>query len=478
MYGQTPHIVVQPITNILKDKDIYANFPGPLIKGKSKKKDIEKWLELSSEYLRNSSKFDELLLNDILLQVIKYDGNLSNAEFLKKACSILNPNVNFDINDLPVSGIVGATNAHKLDNSGINTVFTLIQSGNLDKAIEYCISRSDWALALVISGGSDKFHKVAAEYARNTFPFAKSNNKVLHIMPIILKVLAGNVTSIIDDLKAVPNEGEYANLHWREIISSVAISGSLKSREFLIEFGKFLHHHGNFIGSELAYIMGGLPYGSGRDFNFMVLTSGHHSMYTEVYEYALNLNKSMYFPHLLALKLKHASMLADYGLINESQRYIDYINTSVKSLGNKSPYVTPNLLHEFQNLIVRLTEVGSGDQSNWFSGKISKVNLDKIWGQIDKFIVGGEDQPKTKANDQGVFRNFSPSVSRTTSSVNLPTYGSMMSANVPSAASTIGAPRGGLELNQPSPSKTKSTTTATIPTSSTNVGYPWIDYIS
>ena len=90
--------------------------------------------------------------------------------------------------------------------------------------------------------------------------------------------------------------------------------------------------------------------------------------------------------------MKHALTLADYGLINESQRYIDHINSSIKTLGNKSPFVTPNLLHEFQNLIMRITEVGSGDdQNNWFSGKISRVNLDKIWGQIDKFIVGGDE---------------------------------------------------------------------------------------
>ena len=247
-------------------------------------------------------------------------------------------------------------------------------------------------------------------------------------MPIILKVLGGNVSSVIEDLTAVPNEGEYANLHWREIISTIAICGSLKATEFLIEFGKFLNQQGNFIGSEIAYIMAGLPFGHQ---NFMVLASGHNSMYTEVYEYALNLHKAMHFPHLLSLKLKHALTLADYGLINESQRYIDHINSSIKTLGNKSPFVTPNLLHEFQNLIMRITEVGSGDdQNNWFSGKISRVNLDKIWGQIDKFIVGGDELKNGNNNDGNgtgngsgsVFNKFSPSVSRNASSVNLHNY--------------------------------------------------------
>ncbi|KAK6884827.1 COPII coat assembly protein SEC16 [Candida tropicalis] len=435
MYNnQVPNIVVQPISNILKDKEIYAEFPGPLIKGKSKKKDIEKWLELSSNYLRNSSKFDELLLNDILLHLIKNDGDVHNKEFLRDACKLLNPNINFEASEVisNFTGIVGATNAHKLDNSGINTVFSLIQTGNLSKACEYCISRGDWALALIVSG-PDNFARVAAEYARNTFPFVKTNNKVMHIMPIILKVFAGNVSSIIEDLKAVPTEGEYANLHWREIIASVAISGTLKAGEFLVEFGRFLQSHGNLIGSELSFIMAGLPF---NNTNFMALISGHNSMYTEVYEYAISLGKPLFFPHLLAAKLKHASTLADYGLINESQRYIDYINSSIKSLGNKSPFITPSLVHEFQNLIMRLTEAGSGDQGNWFSGTISKVNLDKIWGQIDKFIVGGEDSqqsgnPQSKSGkvDNGAFRNFSPSISRTASSINLPSVN-----NTPAAA--------------------------------------------
>lgn len=427
-YNQGTSINIGPISNLLKDKDLYATFPGPLSKSKSKKKDVEKWLELSSGYLRSLGKNDELVLNDILLHLIKHDGDVKNREFLRSACLILNPNVNFDVNNLPTSGLaIGATNAHKLDNSGINTVFTLIQSGNLEKALEYCVSRGDWALALIISG-PENFNKIAAEYARNTFPFAKTNNKVLHIMPIILKVLGGNVSSVIEDLTAVPNEGEYANLHWREIISTIAICGSLKATEFLIEFGKFLNQQGNFIGSEIAYIMAGLPFGHQ---NFMVLASGHNSMYTEVYEYALNLHKAMHFPHLLSLKLKHALTLADYGLINESQRYIDHINSSIKTLGNKSPFVTPNLLHEFQNLIMRITEVGSGDdQNNWFSGKISRVNLDKIWGQIDKFIVGGDELKNGNNNDGNgtgngsgsVFNKFSPSVSRNASSVNLHNY--------------------------------------------------------
>ncbi|RLV95273.1 COPII coat assembly protein SEC16 [Spathaspora sp. JA1] len=434
-FDQPPIVSVKSVAQVLQhDREIYSEFPGPLTKTKTKKKDIEKWLQISTNYLaRVNNKPDEALLNQVLLQLIKHDGNVKSPEFLRGVCSILNPGVNFEASDLPISGIVGvgATNAYRLDNSGINTVFSLIQAGNLEKALEFTISRGDWALALVVANfsGPERFAKVASEYARNSFPFQKSNNKVMHIMPIILKVIAGNVQSVIEDLTAVANEGEYANLHWREIVSTVAISGSIKTGEFLVEFGKFLSsQYHNQIGCDVSYILAGLSFG--KHASFMVLLSGEHSMYTQIYEYILTCqaNNNMPpvpFPHLLSLKLKHASTLADYGLLNEAQKYADYINNAIKTMGNKSPYISPNLVSEFEKLLERVNESGSLGESGWFGGKMGKVNF---WGQIDKFIVGGngDDTNVKKSGDNGVFSKFSPSVSRNTSTVD---FGAMQSNN-------------------------------------------------
>ncbi|KAI5964320.1 SEC16 [Candida pseudojiufengensis] len=430
-YGK-PVITIDPIKTFCKDQEIYLNFPGPLSKSKSKKKEILNWFEISSQYLLKNGFTDELLLNNILMEIIKNDGDLKSNDCLKQICLILNPNVNFNAQDLPISG--GTTNGYKLDNSGINTVFALIQAGDISKALEYSISKNDWALALVLANfsGPESFSKIASEYARNTFPFSKANNKVLHIMPILLKVIGGNVQSVIQDLTNVPNEGDYANLHWKEIISSVVISGSLKTKEFLIEFGKFLINNKNLIGGEISFILSGLPFGQQ---GFLVISSGHHSMYTQIYEHILNLNNTsstpIQFPHLLPIKLKHASTLADYGLINESQKYIDSINSNLKSLGNKSPFITQQLIQEFQNLIMRLSELGSNDSSGWFGSKMSKVNLDKVWGQIDKFIVGGSgEETKQKSNENGVFSKFSPSVSRNASTLDLGTLHTYTSPSI------------------------------------------------
>jgi len=425
-YGHVPETIkIRKVSDILKESDVYASFPGPLSKLKTKKRDVEKWLEdeVSLRSLNPASQ-DEVILTQILLTLLRNDGNVRHPEFVKSACSVLNPSIDYN------SGVKGESNgvlnvnanAFKLDNSGISIVFGLLESGFIDRALDYTISRGDWALSLVIANfsGPEKFAKIASDYARNSFPFQKSNNKVQHLLPVLLKIFAGNVQSVIEDYTAVPFEGEYANQHWREIMASVLVSGSLKAQEFLCEFGKFLRSRDNYTASEIAFILAGLPLSHLQTPQTGVLFSHVGSnMYTEVYEYILTVAPNSLTPptgcvHLLPMKIKHASILADYGLFNESQKYMDSINTSMKAAGTRSPFVNPAMIQEFQNLIMRVTE-SSSTELGWFSGKMSKVNLDKVWGQLDKFIGG--DEPKPKSGETGVFSKFSPSVSRTTSTL-------------------------------------------------------------
>ncbi|KAK6200047.1 Sec23-binding domain of Sec16-domain-containing protein [Scheffersomyces amazonensis] len=409
---------------LLKYNTMYETFPGPLVKGKTKKKDIEKWLEKNIERLINDSLSSELLLNQILLQLVRADGDYNSIELKKGLSSVLNPSVNYSATPDIQPSMKIAANAFKLDTSGVNTAFSLIQSGNIERAIEYCVSRGDWSLALVLANfsGPEKYAKVAGDFARNTFPFQKANNKVLHLMPLLLKVGAGNIKGAIEDLSVVPTEGEYANLHWREFVACVLISGTAKTQEFLIEFGKFIGQTGNNWANEICFALAGVPL---SPVMFAYLGSeSTTSMYCEVYEYILSISpntsnvSTIGFPHLLPNKLRHASILADYGYYGQSQRYIDTINNIIKSLGTRSSILNEDLLHEFQNLIYRLSNTNSEDQS-WFGNRISKVNLDKLWGQIDKFI-GGEDA-KSKSAGDGVFSKFSPSVSRTASTVDITT---------------------------------------------------------
>jgi hypothetical protein len=434
-YLQTssPAINIMDATSIFKDINLYETFPGPLIKGKTKQKDLEKWLVTNADFLAKSkaSDPDEVLLSRILLSMLQHDRDTNFDDFSKAVCSELNPTIDY-YSDMPFDITSGSskigTNSFKLDTAGVNTVFSLFQLGQISKALDFTVSKGDWALALVIANfsGPEVFGRIASEFARNSFPFQKSNNKVQHLMPMLLKIFAGDINGLFQDLNSVSTEGEYAILHWREIVSSVLISGAKQASHFVTEFGKFLSLHGNTYAAEICYILVGLPLSqvvSSSGVLFPVVNSkGTSSMYTEIYEFILcSKNSSLPsfgFPHLLLMKLKQAAILADYGLFLQSQRYIDHINTIIKSLGNKSPFISPTVIHEFQKLIVRVSESGEAELG-WFGGKIGKVNLDKVWGQLDKFI-GGE-EPKQKGGEANVFNNFSPSVSRNASTVDIST---------------------------------------------------------
>ncbi|WEJ93998.1 vesicle coat component [Yamadazyma tenuis] len=414
-------IHVRNSSTIFSDRDILSSFPGPLSKGKSKKKEVEKWVEINIQYLQglnDPSKSDEILLNQVLFTLLENDGDIRSEEFATSLCKYLNPALDYVT---PISSALpsmGASpNAFKLDQSGINHVFLLIQVGKVEDAVSFAISKGDWALALVLAMSLDKekFHKVASDYARVSYPFSKSNNKVHHMMPVVLKIIAGNVKDVIEDFKNVSVEGEWFSSHWAELLAIILINKSPTGTDFFHQFGKYLKASKNEVGSEICHILAGSPLSvSTSPTEGFSYVGGFTSkaIYSEIYEYAVQMSPnaiptSLGFPHLLPLKLKHAQVLADYGASVEAHKYCDYVGNTLKS-GGKNPFFGPDAFAEFQRLLVRISDAETSD-SSWFGSKISKVNLDKMWGHLDKFI-GGEETEKPTEN--GVFSKFSPSVSR------------------------------------------------------------------
>lgn len=418
-------IKVRSAGEVLRNKDFFLSFPGPLGRSKSAKKELEKWLDTNAGVLRaNGSNAEELLLAEVLQCLVKYDGDTKSPDFSKAVCSVFNPTVDYNAEvSFPVGAALNTSaNAYKLDAAGINTVWGLVQVGRSDAAVDYALSKSDWAIALIIAAslGPERFANVAADYARTTFPHQASQNKVQHLMPVLLKVFAGQTKAVVDDFVAVPSEGEWACLHYREIVAAVVSNGSSRTSDFLMEFGHFLASAAHATAAEVCYMLAGVPLGvpfaNGRQFS-TVGSETFSAIYTEVYEYVLQMptghTPGPILPHLLIVKLQHAQVLADYGLFVEAQKYCDHIGSSLKTVG-KLLMFGPAAFREFQVLLERLSGASNNDNS-WFSSRISKVNLDKMWGQLDRFI-GGEDA-KPANGEHGVFAKFSPSVSRTTSTV-------------------------------------------------------------
>ncbi|CAH2351955.1 COPII coat assembly protein Sec16p [[Candida] railenensis] len=440
-YGNAPseELTISGVTKLLRFNETLATFPGPLGKSssKTKKKDLEKWLEYNIERMSKDEltleRSNEIVLNQILLALIQTNGDIRSKQFAEIICPILSPQINFK-SDSPPSELassstisLGAPTGYKLDNSGLNVVLSFLQVGKVEEGISFCISKGDWTMALMIANieGQEKFQKIASDYARVTFPFQKSQSKVHHLMPILLKAVNGSSSSVIQEFLSVPSEAEWALQHWRDIISSIFINGGKNSADFCIEFGKYLSGCPGFaIVSDICFILGGASLSpivsplNGVLFSIIGAETVSTSIYSEIFEFSLQLNPSVQamplsgLPHLYPLKLRYASLLADYGLFTESQRYCDFLGPVLKTSSGTSAQ-NSLIWREFKDLAMRLSSTNYQD-SGWFGNKISKVNLDKMWGHLDKFI-GGE-EPKSNG-ENGVFSKFSPSVSRTASTL-------------------------------------------------------------
>ncbi|KAL7663413.1 hypothetical protein ABC855_g4144 [[Candida] zeylanoides] len=436
-YGSvTNSLVVASVTNLIDHHESYATFPGPLSKAlsKTKRKEVEKWLEANLAALGTSDpskSANEVVLNQVLLALVQNSGDIGSPQFVRSVSTILNPNVNLR-SGTPPSEVSSsqhhhvAPTAHKLDANGLSVVMGYLQGGKLEDALAFSIIKDDWAMALMIANmaGRERFQKVASDYARMTFPFQKSHSKVHHLMPIVLKAASGASTSVVQDFADVPSEAEWAIQHWREIVSLIYINGSQQSVSFCKEFGKFLGHYPSLsLARDVCFILAGVVMTgkngvtNGTEDTFSILGGDTQmgSIYSECYEFALHLSPTPIlpahgFPHLLPVKVKFAQLLADYGLLSEAQKYCDFLGPQLKNANGSHP----TLSREFQTLVMRITS--TGDSSGWFGNKISKVNLDKMWGHLDKFIGGDESKPK---GEQGVFSKFSPSVSRTASTLDV-----------------------------------------------------------
>lgn len=429
LHGYSTGIRINKISELTTKFDSYNDFPGPLSKSKTKKKDLEQWLARHNERLRSSgTNQDEILIAEILLVLLQQDGAFLAPPTQRALAAVLAPHVDFTPEN---SGFVNnaqahAPNAFRLDATGLNVVWNLIQSGNSKAALDFALSKEDWALAIIIaqSLGQAVFMTVCSDFARRMFPVQQAHGtKAHHMMPILMKLFVGNVKGVIDDFVKFQLEGDFAQKFYRDILAAAIVNGT--TLEFLVEFGKYLKDNMMQCASEICFMIAGIvpsrtPLANGTIFatvGTMTLTS----VYTEIYEYIVASSSvtpsamlANVFTHTLPIKIQRAQELADLGNFAAARRYCDFIGSTLRALG-KTPIVPQQAADEFQRLVVRLSEYSSGDNS-WLGSTLTKVNLDGMWGTIDK-LIGGE--PTSTKPEKGVFSNFSPSISRNASQLDI-----------------------------------------------------------
>ena len=376
-YGNTVNVVKADV--VLKES-MLREFPQ-----KKSNANLVKYLDAQITRLTTNrySVLDdaELLLSQVLRQ-----------KFIDPSVPLnLGTVVNFQ--DIPSSTVPSTINKRH--------IISLLAAGQKQDALHVALSGHDFALSLLISGliGKEQWINVVEEYLREEF-----NGGSEYFLPVLVKILSGDIDSVINTFKADPVLGDWACMNWKEISSAVINNKSSSLVHFFSAFGEFLFQREQEISAFTLFVMGDVPLQAFRPLKSLQLV-----LYAEIYGQYLQ-DKGVSSDLSLVL-LSHAFYLADYNMLSESQRYADLSLTAFKaSKKNSIPFIYAQK---------RLAQALSGTSVN--EGWFAKPKLDKVWGTLDKGLnklVTG-DEPKAENKDNGVFSKFSADLSRSSSIVSL-----------------------------------------------------------
>jgi hypothetical protein len=278
-------IKVSNVSRVLSD-DLLAKFPGVLVSNKgankSKKKELEKWLEekvgrLESQFesSRNVSA-DRLLLWKLLRILLKSESHLSRAspEIWQSIKELLNPRLVLVKKDDMAhfssasdiyrsslhqrrSSIDHHLGASKFGSEELREIFTSIENGARETALRTALDKKLWGHALVIASslGPSQWNDAVAEFVREDVRTHSSPNA--QSLSLIYRVLAGAGAESLSELK--PRLPISANLrstgsgtsdlantlaNWQTYLSLIVANRSPKDSEAVLELGKMLLQNG------------------------------------------------------------------------------------------------------------------------------------------------------------------------------------------------------------------------------------------
>lgn len=424
-------INVHDLSSILKVDQVATSFPGPLLKSKTKKKDVIKFINdllASSANVEPLPHAEELIWKCLLvmLEKIENQGDFANSDYIKEISIILNPsltssdgaNTMFDL--IQVSRIVQnyapnkPFNSCKLDESGASEIQRLLETGDKNRALEFALMEGDWAMALIVAHllGNLVFTQVVKLY---TMANLQNSSLADHLNFFIQTTF--KETNIVEQLKG---KERWIIEHFKFVIPFI-LTNNTGYGNVLSQIGEALVKAGFISYGKLLFILSGLTL-IPKTLND-IPSSLKGMVIEEIYDYILSSssiipgNLPQGLPHMLPLKIRHAGYLADIGLLVEAKKYCDNVQTAIAS---KQVFCEPSTYIAHAALTGRLSHTGSG----WLSSKLSRPQLDRVWNTLDKSFnkfVSGEDTPLPESKTEGVFSKFtSPaSLSRTPSNLDL-----------------------------------------------------------
>ncbi|SCV03053.1 LAME_0H07338g1_1 [Lachancea meyersii CBS 8951] len=434
--GQGLDVCVASYDAIVKPSDSFKCFPGPLLKNKTKSKEVQKWITDSCLQYTKDQPMKDLTLYNILSAKITPDVTLRDI-----AKALYNPDELLPFLSQPASRKKNAFNARKLSANDQLRVFAALQTGNHEHALELALAEGDYALALMLGSllGKKKWSDVVNIYLHEEFIPVGSNDTDFsgYLLTLIFQVSVGNAKRVVSELEVNPLKVNWAINNWKMIVAAILnnvkhqsddpASDALRltpfSTEFMVEFGAFLHQNGMRVEGVTCFVVADLPVsdhelivGSGVKFSSVGDENSWEGMLlTEVYEFSLAVKDPKYpgSIHSLVQKLVHSLALIECGMTADASKYADAVSQSLRSLPKNSPLACA--------VELRLNFVSSrlvGTNGSW----LGKPKLSQVWGQLDKSFnkfIGGDSEEAQNDTTGKIFESFTPSNSRNASLLDL-----------------------------------------------------------
>jgi hypothetical protein len=456
-----------------------AKFPGPLAKGKSRKKDTLAWMSgkiEDLEKLNQNSLLDyempaqvkkrleeKVILWKMVRLLLEHDNKLDGMEDAVRKILLPTPAQPDLSTEVSSDGVSSSLSVEPVDAKAMAQLRKHLLEGEREKAVWYASEQKLWSHALLIASvaGPEVWKQVVQEFVRSQVKDAGEKSESL---AALYEVFAGNWEESIDELvppsaragfQMISKAGPTAKNpldgldQWRETLGLIISNRSNNDVQAIAALGKLLSSYGRseaahtcFLFAKASAHLGGAD---DEKSDFVLLGADHKNqsqelsnldsiLLTEIYELCISLAPAPgtlpTLHHLQAFKFQHAQMLTEHGLRTEAQSYCESILASFKASTRASPYYHSALLSCVDDLHRCLSQAPQASSSG---GWIPKPSMDKVsgsmWKRFNTFVAGDDDEQKlngTEGIPAGPFGSIpgeTPTVSRATSSTDL--YGAM-----------------------------------------------------
>ncbi|KAI8983772.1 Sec23-binding domain of Sec16-domain-containing protein [Pilobolus umbonatus] len=361
-------------------------FPGPVLfdskmSTKQKKKEVIRYLAqkisdseitLSSipvDSTHHTSLQSNILLLKILRVLMENEGHINDKGKMDSAIlDILRPAQlkEDDLFTLP---------AQTTDPSDmiLSKMESILLQGNRQGAVDYAMQEDLWSHALIISSCVDKdlWQKVVSQFVQremNATPEMKLNRHYNHIaghnqpLRVLYSLFSGAGGGAMNEFMDNTSSSQAVSygpvkqkvqakdlVKWRDTVAIILANRTGRDQEALTALGDLLNNTGWTEAAHICYLLSPqIAMQSGIDTVHVRLTllgdnqpTEESIGLTEILEFAHSLHNPtpMCLPYLQGYKLIHAWMLADYGYLDEAQRYHEAIEQSITSYTKPNPYL-------------------------------------------------------------------------------------------------------------------------------------------